>query len=89
MSSSKVLLDYYGKEAMKLLNPSIVAEGRKVILVKVQHSQAVSPANSSIGYVLIKKGGSFYSSPFEVLHEGIPTQKDMDRMMKIFQKRER
>ncbi len=80
------LKTYYGKDFEKF-SPSIVKEGKKWAVVKLNRS---SPAKgfSSIGYVLIQRNGTHSSSPYLSLHEGVPSTGDMSEMLALLQRKE-
>lgn len=80
------LKKYYGKDFEKF-SPSVVKEGKKWAVVKLNRS---NPAKgfSSIGYVLIQKHGTHASSPYLSLHEGVPTTDDMSEMLALLARKE-
>jgi hypothetical protein len=73
------LKKYYGNN-VDFLNPELIQEGKKWALVKLQ--KPASKGYSSIGYVLIQKNGSHEGSKYFSLHEGLPSQEDMSKMIK-------
>lgn len=83
MAAPRWLENYYGKD-FDFLNPEVVFDGKKKAVVKLVRTG--SRTHSSIGYVLIDKNGSHFASTHKSLHEGIPSQKDLDRMREELKK---
>lgn len=76
----KWLERYYGKE-FDFLNPQIVHEGENKAVVRL--TRVGDRGYSGIGYVLIDKNGNHFASSPVSLHEGVPSQKDLDRMKEV------
>lgn len=86
MTAPKWLEDYYGKE-LSAFKPEIIADGRKFAIVKIQRVSVPKSLSSSLGYVLLRKGGRHAGGAgHRSLHEGVATQADIDRMMAELQK---
>lgn len=83
MSSNDWLKKYYGKEFDEL-HPEVVFDGRFKAVVKL--TKTVSRAHNGVGFVLIEKNGRHATSIHKSLHEGMPSQKDMDRMQETLKK---
>lgn len=78
---------YYGKDYDKF-SPSVVSEGKKWAVVKLNRS-TVQKGFSSIGFVLIQKHGSHESSPYVSLHEGVPSPQDSADMLAALARKEK
>lgn len=74
---------YYGKD-FDFLNPEVVFDGKKKAVVRL--TRTGSRVNSGIGYVLVDKNGSHLASTPKSLHEGVPSQADLDRMREVLKK---
>ena len=79
MTVPKWLLDYYGRD-FDVLNPAIIAEWKSFAVVSLR--KVVSQMHSSVGYVLIEKGGFHGTSKHVSLHEGVLTTESMQKMTK-------
>jgi hypothetical protein len=80
------LKNYYGDALVRSMNPSVVMDGKNCAVVKITVMNTASPGYSRIGFVLLEKNGRHDVTPHLSLHEGVPTQKDMDRMTEVFKK---
>lgn len=80
MTAPKWLQDYYGNE-IGAFNPEVVVDGRKHAIVKISRAGTKKAFYSSIGYVLLRKGGRHGASGHLSLHEGMANQQDLDRML--------
>lgn len=76
----KWLERYYGKD-FDFLNPQVIHDGAKKAVVRL--TRVGDRGYSGIGYVLIDKSGNHFSSTPVSLHEGVPSQKDLDRMKEV------
>lgn len=74
---------YYGKD-FDFLNPQIIFDGEKKAVIRL--TRVGNRGFSGIGYVLIDKNGSHLASTPKSLHEGIPSQADLDRMKEVLRK---
>jgi len=83
MATPRWLENYYGKD-FDFLNPEVVFDGKKKAVVKLVRTG--SRVHSSIGYVLLDKNGSHLASTPKSLHEGVPSQADLDRMREALKK---
>jgi hypothetical protein len=79
MTVPKWLADYYGKD-VDVLNPTVLIEGKTHAVVRLQKIGA--RGSSSVGFVLIRKGGSHQTSPCEPLGEGVTTTELVNKMTK-------
>jgi len=73
----KWLERYYGKD-FDFLNPTVEIDGKNKAVVRL--TRVGDRGYSGIGFVLIDKNGSHFASTPVSLHEGVPSQKDLDRM---------
>lgn len=74
---------YYGKD-VDFLNPQVVFERENKAVVRL--TRVGDRGYSGIGYVLINKSGSHTASTHKSLHEGVPSQADLDRMKATLEK---
>lgn len=74
----KWLKEYYGKEVDDF-SPSVVYDGIKKAVVRIQRGD-ISSASSSIGYVLLSKSGRHNATHYRSLFEGIPAASDLAAM---------
>ena len=77
---------YYGKDYLRL-NPTIVKEGKKFAVVRIQRS--AEKGFSAFGYVLIKKSGSHDISPYQSLFEGLASPMDLTDMLDTLRRKEK
>jgi hypothetical protein len=80
----KWLKNYYGS-MLSTVNPEVIIDGKKVAVVRLQTQNTTTSGSSRIGYVLISKDGKHNATAHVSLHEGVPTQKDMERMRRVFE----
>lgn len=83
------LIHYYGKD-FKKFNPTLVSQGKRWAIVRVQGSKdKESKAGfSQVGYILIKVNGKHNISEHVSLHEGQASESDMERMTKVLSERD-
>lgn len=86
MSHPDWLKKYFGPQ-LKTMDPSVVEEGKKYAVVRIQdHNQ--SGAFSRVGFILIQKNGKYGVTPHVSLFEGVPTSANLLMMKSRLEKQD-
>jgi hypothetical protein len=83
MATKNWLERYYGKD-FDLLNPTVFIDGKKKAVVRL--TKTGERGYSGVGFVLIDKNGNHTASSHKSLHEGLPTDTDLERMRQELKK---
>lgn len=87
MANPEWVKSYFGEKKSKELNPSVIEEGKKYAIVRIQ-DMGQKVGFSKVGFILVKMSGRHGASPHDSLFEGIPTLLDLFDMKNKLEKKE-